>query len=210
MAASHERTVVDLGTGDGGAVVRTARAEPRALVVGIDADAAAMRERSAAAARPADRGGLPNALFVAAGAEHLPSDLEAFADEVRVTLPWGSLLRGAIAPEAWFVELLLGLLRPGGRAELVLSTGPREAATGIPALDARATDALAGAYASAGLRPLGVAPLTAADVAGLGSSWARRLGIPDRRAAWRVALRAPADQGPSAPIGMTMTPSGRR
>ena len=50
MAARHERTIVDLGTGDGGAVVRIARAQPRALVIGIDADAAAMRERSAAAA----------------------------------------------------------------------------------------------------------------------------------------------------------------
>ena len=50
VAARHERTIVDLGTGDGGAVVRIARAQPRALVIGIDADAAAMRERSAAAA----------------------------------------------------------------------------------------------------------------------------------------------------------------
>jgi len=189
MAARHERTIVDLGTGDGGAVVRTARAQPRVLVVGIDADAAAMRERSAAAARPADRGGLPNALFLAAGAEHLATDLAAFADELRVTLPWGSLLRGAIAPEAWFVELLARLLQPAGRAALVLSTGPREATTGIPALDARAADALADAYARAGLRPLGVAALTAADVAGLGSSWARRLGIPDHRAAWRLVLQ---------------------
>lgn len=135
--------------------MRPARAQPRALVVGTDADAGAMRERSAAAARPTDRGGLPNAPFVAADAE------------------------------------------------------PGEAASGLPVLDAPAADALADACAGAGLRPLAVASLTAADVAGLGSSWARRLVIPDRRAARRVALQAPSDRGATAPIGMTMTPAVR-
>ncbi len=190
--------------------MRIARAHPRALVVGIDADAGAMRERSAAAARPADRGGLPNALFLVADAEQLPAELAALADYLHVTLPWGSLLRGAILPEPWFVDLLARLLRPGGRVRLILSTGPREVATGLGVLDAAGARALADAYACAGLRPICARPVTAADVSELGSSWAKRLAIPDRRAAWRVALRAPSDQGPSAPIGMTITPSGRR
>jgi 16S rRNA (adenine(1408)-N(1))-methyltransferase len=171
-------------------VIPVARAQPGALVIGIDADAAALRERSAAAARPADRGGLPNALFLAAGAEHLPPDLEAIADELCVTLPWGSLLRGAIAPEAWFRGLVGRLLRPGGTARLVLSTGPREVAAGLPPLDGEAAHGLAAAYARAGLEPMCVRSLTAADVDGLGSSWAKRLGIPVRREAWRLDLRA--------------------
>ena len=170
--------------------MRVACAPPRALVIGIDADAAALRERSAAAARPSDRGGLPNALFVAAGAERLPPELESLADELRVTLPWGSLLRGAIAPEPWFVDLVGRVLRPDGTAQLVLSTGPREAAAGLPLLDEVAAHALADAYARAGLVPQCVRPLTAADVDDLGSSWAKRLGIPARREAWRFDLRA--------------------
>ena len=178
--------------------MRIARAQPRALVVGIDADAAVMRERSAAAARPVARGGLPNAVFLASGAEQLPADLAAFADELRVILPWGSLLRGALGPEARFLELLARLLRPGARAELVLSTGPREAATGLVALDGPAAEALAEAYARAGFVARTIAPVTAADVAGLGSSWARRLGIPTRRSAWRLTLRAPVARGADA------------
>ncbi len=158
-------------------------------MIGIDADAAALRERSAAAARPSDRGGLPNALFLAAGAERLPPDLEALADELRVTLPWGSLLRGAIAPETWFVDLVGRLLRPGGTAQLVLSTGPREVAAGLPPLDGVAAHGLAEAYARAGLEPVCVRPVTAADVSDLGSSWAKRLDIPARREAWRLDLR---------------------
>ncbi len=175
--------------------MRVARAHPRALVVGIDADAAAMRERSAAAARRADRGGLPNALLLAAGAEQLPAELAAIADDLHVTLPWGSLLRGAILPEPWFVELVVRLLRPGGWARLILSTGPREVATGLAALDAAGASALADAYACAGLRPICTRPVTAADVSELGSSWAKRLRIPARRAAWRLDLRAPGGRG---------------
>ena len=89
------------------------------------------------------------------------------------------------------MELLARLLRPGGRAELVLSTGPREAAAGLGSLDGPAAEALAGAYARVGFVAPTIAPVTAADVALLGSSWARRLGIPTRRSAWRFVLRAP-------------------
>ena len=42
--ARAERVILDLGTGDGRAVVARARAEPASLVLGIDADARAMAE----------------------------------------------------------------------------------------------------------------------------------------------------------------------
>ena len=63
------RVVVDLGTGDGRAVIERARAQPDALVVGIDASAAGMADASRRAARSVPRGGVPNALFVVAAAE---------------------------------------------------------------------------------------------------------------------------------------------
>lgn len=175
--------------------MREARTHPRTLVVGIDADAGAMRERSAAAGRSQGHLGLPNALFLVAGAERLPHDLDGLADELRVTLPWGSLLHGAIGPETWFVELIHRLLRPGGRAQLVLSTDPREVAAGLPRLDSVSARALADTYARGGLQPLCVRRVTTADVNELGSSWAKRLGIPARREAWFFSLRAPVGRG---------------
>jgi 16S rRNA (adenine(1408)-N(1))-methyltransferase len=60
---------LDLGTGDGRAVLAAAAARPDALVIGVDASAAAMAESSRRAAR---RGALPNALFAVAAAEHPP------------------------------------------------------------------------------------------------------------------------------------------
>jgi 16S rRNA (adenine(1408)-N(1))-methyltransferase len=60
---------IDLGTGDGRAVLAAAAARPDALVIGVDASADAMIEASRRAAR---RGALPNALFAVAAAEHPP------------------------------------------------------------------------------------------------------------------------------------------
>jgi 16S rRNA (adenine(1408)-N(1))-methyltransferase len=60
---------IDLGTGDGRAVLAAAAGRPDALVIGVDASADAMVEASRRAAR---RGALPNALFAVAAAEHPP------------------------------------------------------------------------------------------------------------------------------------------
>ena len=60
---------IDLGTGDGRSVLAAAAARADALVIGVDASAAAMAEASRRAAR---RGALPNALFAVAAAEHPP------------------------------------------------------------------------------------------------------------------------------------------
>jgi 16S rRNA (adenine(1408)-N(1))-methyltransferase len=60
---------IDLGTGDGRYVLRAAAEQPDTLVIGLDADAAAM---AAASRRAARRDALPNALFAVAAAEHPP------------------------------------------------------------------------------------------------------------------------------------------
>ena len=60
---------LDLGTGDGRHVLAAASQAPDTLVIGIDANAAAMTESSRRAAR---RDAVPNALFAVAAAEHPP------------------------------------------------------------------------------------------------------------------------------------------
>ena len=58
-----------MGTGDGRYVLRAAAKQPDTLVIGLDANAAAM---AAASRRAARRGALPNSVFVMAAAEHPP------------------------------------------------------------------------------------------------------------------------------------------
>src|SRR5579884_1287301 len=100
--ARARRVVVDLGTGDGAAVLQAAHAEPTALVIGVDANASALREASQRAARPAHKGGLPNAMFVAADAGEALGLLRGRVAELRIALPWGSLLRWVLDGERAF------------------------------------------------------------------------------------------------------------
>jgi 16S rRNA (adenine(1408)-N(1))-methyltransferase len=62
------------------------------------------------------------------------------------------------------------LLAPGATATVLLSVVPRDGVAPVPA-----PEALAAAYARAGMRLGRVRPATAAEVAATRSSWARRL-----------------------------------
>jgi 16S rRNA (adenine(1408)-N(1))-methyltransferase len=180
--------VIDVGTGDGRAVMARARREPDALVIGIDASAVAMAESSRRAARPERRGGLPNALFVAAAAECPPPELHNIADEVTVLFPWGSLLRGALALDAAAAAGIASLLRPGGRIVAFVSITERDA-LGLQPLEAADREALARRWACHGLELQAFEPATAAQIEATGSTWARRLDAGRERPAWRLLLR---------------------
>jgi 16S rRNA (adenine(1408)-N(1))-methyltransferase len=180
--------VIDVGTGDGRAVMARARCEPDALFIGIDASAAAMAESSRRAARPERRGGLPNVLFVVAAAECPPPELRAIAGEVTVLFPWGSLLRGALALSDAAAAGISNLLRPGGRVVAFVSITERDA-LGLQPLDAVEGEALARRWACHGLDLQAFEPATAAQIEATGSTWARRLDAGRERPAWRLELR---------------------
>jgi 16S rRNA (adenine(1408)-N(1))-methyltransferase len=169
-------------------VLRRARREPRTLHIGVDADAAAMRDASRRAARPPAKGGHPNALFVPAAVERLPRELGGLAALVTVTLPWGSLLRGVVAPEEPVVAALAELLGPGGRLELLVSAAPDDRVMPGVVLDEAWARRLGVAYAPFGLVLCGVGRATADSTAATDSAWARRLAIPARRDAWHVSF----------------------
>jgi 16S rRNA (adenine(1408)-N(1))-methyltransferase len=181
LIARADRVVMDLGTGDGRAVLARASADPTALVIGIDAAGASMAEAS----RRADRRGPRNTLFIAAGAEVLASTpFAGEADLVTVTLPWGSLLRGALGVDGQALGGIASTLRPGGRLELLASVVPSDRVDGIDCLDDAMRPAIADAWRGVGLQLSGMRPATADDLATSGSSWARRLGA--GRPVWRI------------------------
>ena len=185
------RVVVDLGTGDGRFVLAAAAADPDTLVIGVDASAGAMAEASRRAAGPARRGGLPNALFVVAAAEALPPELDRAADVVTIHLPWGSLLRGALAMDEGVAAGIAGLVAPGGRVEILLAPATRDGLEARIDVGARLANGLADDWRRFGLDLQEARPATDADIAAARSTWARRLGLragDADRAAFRLVL----------------------
>ncbi|MET0772834.1 MAG: hypothetical protein ABWZ82_07110 [Candidatus Limnocylindrales bacterium] len=173
-------------------MLSAARRAPDEVVLGLDADATRMREASHRAARPRAKGGLPNAWFAVAAAEALPGALDGRVDETRVTLPWGSLLRGALGPETWFLEAIGRISRPDGSLRMLLSVTPRDGVGDIRSLDGPALPGLARRYREAGWVVLDARDATPDDVTRSGSSWAKRLGIPNRRPAAVLQLLPPS------------------
>lgn len=183
--------VVDLGTGDGRAALAVAEADPRTLVIAMDADAASMADASRRAARPAARGGLPNAVFVMAAAESPPVELASVADEVRILFPWGSLLRGVLGHDAGVVTGIAALLKPGGETTVLVSVARRDRLADLPDLDGDAIPAIGRRLADRGLMLIEARPAPLDEVRATRSTWGRRLAAGDAaRTAWWLRLRA--------------------
>ena len=164
--------IVDIGTGDGRAVVDRAVSEPTALVIGVDASAAAM----ATASRRASRRGPHNALFFADGAERLAeSPLAGQADLVTVLFPWGSLLRGVLGLDDAALAGVAALARPGGRLHVLASVVPTDDVAGMDCLDGSAEHSISAAWRAAGLQLTSFRPATSDEVLVSRSTWARRL-----------------------------------
>jgi 16S rRNA (adenine(1408)-N(1))-methyltransferase len=146
-----------------------------------------MAEASRRAARPAARGGLPNALFVVAAAESPPAELRGVADELTIILPWGSLLRGALGLDPAAAGIA-SLVRPGSRVVVHLSITERDGLD-LASLDEPAAVAdLRERWAGHGLRLDAVRPASPAELRATGSTWARRLRAGADRPAWRLDL----------------------
>ena len=114
-----------------------AAAEPRSLVIGIDANAAAMAESSRRAWRGRGERRVPNAWFMVEAAERSPGPLAGVASLVTVTMPWGSLLRGVVGLDRTALRGTASLVAPGGRVEILASVNPSDAVAGLFRLDGR-------------------------------------------------------------------------
>ena len=175
------RVTVDLGAGDGAFAYRYAASHPKRFVIAIDPVRENMREFSAKAARKPERGGRANVLYAVASVEHLPPELRGVADEIFVTLPWGSLMRGIILADGTVLAGIASLARAGATLRIVLNT--RIFDDPVP-LDVRdlpdltpdyVRTALTTAYARHGLDIVETRWMDADEVAAIATTWAKRL-----------------------------------
>ena len=158
-------------------------ARPDTLVIGLDANAAAMADSSRRATR---RRGLPNALFVVAAAEQPPCPLHGLVDAMTINFPWGSLLRGLLGHHDTVLAGVANLLAPGAEAVVLTSVVHRD---GMPAIPHAAE--LREAYERHGMTLVDARPAAAAEVHASCSSWAKRLRAATERPVTRLTLRKP-------------------
>jgi 16S rRNA (adenine(1408)-N(1))-methyltransferase len=177
---------IDFGTGDGAFVLRHARASAETLVIGVDANAANLRESSHRARRKLARGGLCNALFGRLSLDEAPGELGAIAHTLTVFLPWGSLLKAVALPAPAPLHRLLELCAPTGRFRFVFGYDvTAEPSVGLdpslPPLDVPGALArLARRYAEVGVAAT-IRALSLDEVRALPTTWAQKLAIAGRK-----------------------------
>ena len=160
--------MVDAGTGDGRYALHVARTRADTLAIGLDASSDAL----AYAARRAVRDKVPNLVLLREPVESLA--LDAFADELTIHFPWGSLLRGALAEDRAVFDAICRLPRPGGRLALAFSVIDRD---GRAPLSAKDIAHVTREYRWSGFTLIEDRAVERSDVAEARSSWGKRLDV---------------------------------
>jgi len=115
LTKCYDKTIVDLGTGDGRFVYKNAVKNPDFFYVGVDPSEKQLKIYSVKAVKKK----LPNVIFCLGSIDNLPNELENLANKVFVLLPWGTLLKNVILPSRENVIKLHNLLKTGGELEIV-------------------------------------------------------------------------------------------
>ncbi|MGO1050586.1 16S rRNA (adenine(1408)-N(1))-methyltransferase KamB [Crossiella sp. CA198] len=179
LRAQYTSVLLDVGTGDGKHPLHLARKHPDQLVIGLDAAPDNFRKTAGKAAAKPAKGGLANLIYLWHAAEALPPELRDI-DELHVLMPWGSLLRGVLDTEGALLRQLAACCRPGADFLVTLNLHawrppvPEVGETAEPTPES-ATEVLAKAYATAGWQLEAAKYLTPEEIAGLATSWTRRL-----------------------------------
>lgn len=176
-----EGVVVDIGTGDGRFVYRSALRDPNRFFIGIDANVSPLKKISMKATRRPAKGGARNLIFLQAPVENLPEELNGTADEVHIHFPWGSLLGSLIRAETGVIRGLRGICAEGATLEIIFGLDPVRDGSEmrrlhLPEITADLVNLkLVPEYAEAGFRKLEARILDPEEWKRIESSWTKKL-----------------------------------
>ena len=196
--------MIDIGTGDGRFVSRSAARNTDKFFIGIDANVKPLEKPSMKATRNPAKGGLPNVLFVRAAIEDLPEEFDGVADEIHIHFPWGSLLAGVLRGDEHTLSCLRRMGAPDCVLEIISGVDPERDETEVERLGLPSVNAdyllriLVPAYRRAGFDPVEIRELTRKEWSEIETTWARRLRGDDRQVyslVFRLASEGTGDQG---------------
>lgn len=176
----YDSAHLDIGTGDGRFVLHTAQANPRTLVIGLDACRENLRDTS--------RRAPDNALFVIANAYAMPSELRRIVSHITINFPWGSLLTGLLDGDPALLSGIMSVSFPSTTVDVRLNAGAL-AEAGWP-LDAGAAQ-IREVLEAHGLRMKRPVALRPDALRAYPTTWAKRLAFGRDPRALRLASAQP-------------------
>ena len=196
LLPTGEGIIIDIGTGDGLFVSECARQDPRKFYIGIDANARPLEKVSEKIHRKPAKGGLPNALFLQAAVEDLPSELDGVADEVHIHFPWGSLLGAVASGNPVVLRNLRRICSSEALLEIIIALDLERDASeiarlAIPPISIDYIDTvLASRYRDAGFKVIERGIVPSSQWPDIKASWAKRLKQSESRPLAYIVARA--------------------
>jgi 16S rRNA (adenine(1408)-N(1))-methyltransferase len=173
--------VIDIGTGDGRFVYRSARQNPGRFFIGINANPGPLENISRKIQRKPDKGGFSNVIFLQAAVEALPPELDGVADEVHIHFPWGSLLRAVATGDETVLRGVRRICAPGALLEVIIGLDFTRDKAAIDAFGLKSLTneflerTLIPRYQASGFEILEKGVFAPSDWPRLETSWAKRL-----------------------------------
>lgn len=166
LLAGYGNISLDLGTGDGRFVCKSAEGNKQTFFIGIDSCRENLRVYS--------RKKLPNALFVIANAQSLPGELGGLASHVSINFPWGSLLESLLTSDLCLLNGLLRITRPCATMDIHLNADALTSAGFKLESGANQIDCV---LSESGWRIKSHSCLNAGHLRQIPTSWAKRLAF---------------------------------
>jgi len=164
--SKHTDASIDLGTGDGRFICKSAEQKKDRFFIGIDSCRENLRVNSGRK--------LPNALFVIASAQALPCELTGLASHVSINFPWGSLIESLLNDDACLMNGLWDITRPHATMALHLNADALAAAGwGLEP----GADRIERALNAAGWQRISRSDLDANSLRAIPTTWAKRLAF---------------------------------
>jgi 16S rRNA (adenine(1408)-N(1))-methyltransferase len=111
---NFEKYFLDIGTGDGRFVYKSALSNPNYLYIGID-PASNLKEYQ----REINRKRLQNALLINSSIENFKPEVKNFFDQISIILPWGNLLKYTATADKKFFTEIGEMLKNEGTIEII-------------------------------------------------------------------------------------------
>jgi 16S rRNA (adenine(1408)-N(1))-methyltransferase len=120
LISGYQNVILDLGTGDGRFVYKSALENKDNFWIGLDPS----EKQLSVYSRKAVRKNLQNVLFIVGSIENLPNELKNSCQKIFVVLPWGTLLQKTVLPTKTFLKQLNALYKGGHELEIILGFSP--------------------------------------------------------------------------------------
>jgi 16S rRNA (adenine(1408)-N(1))-methyltransferase len=201
LIAVFKKVHIDIGTGDGRFVYKSAKSNPENFYIGVDPS----QKQLEVNLRKIHREKLKNCLFVVGSIEVFPAELFGLANSVSVLFPWGSLLRAVVDANEDFLHKIKNLFsfsdNVGAEGKLDIIFGysqesePSEVARlGLDKLNTNYIYTnLLPVFMKHGFKTECVRELKKEDLKNLETTWSKRLVFGQDRPVFHLEFSVPAN-----------------